>query len=350
LWIARADWVANVWRSAITSGGNAPATRRAITSPPSTRSSRSSGTASTDQPRGALGDGVEHALEIGGRGGDDAQHFGGHRLLLQGFGDLAIALLKIGVALLQLLEEARVLDRDDGLVRERLHQRDRPRVEGADLEVADAERRSGLALTQQRYSQEGVVAVLTGMQATGWKTLVGPEILRVDGLPVEDRTAGHALALDRLDWRGHPELDVAIGRDDGPVIAVDPPEHRDGRAGEPRHTLDQGVEYLLERAGRGGDDPQHLGDGVLLLASLGKLGALACTLSDARGFALAQSGDLRLRGSVQRTELPQLGLTLLGHRRIVSHARVLTAPHGIVYLDALPRDRARIARLHEVSL
>ena len=64
------------------------------------------------------------ALQVGRRRGDDPQHLGRGGLLLQRLGDLAVALLKLGVALLQLLEQPGVLDGDDGLVRERLQQRD----------------------------------------------------------------------------------------------------------------------------------------------------------------------------------------------------------------------------------
>ena len=76
------------------------------------------------EPRRALGHGVQHRLEIGRRRGDDPQDLGGRGLLLQRLGDLAVALLKLGVALLQLLEQPGVLDRDHGLVRERLQQPD----------------------------------------------------------------------------------------------------------------------------------------------------------------------------------------------------------------------------------
>ena len=68
----------------------------------------------------ALGDGVEHRLEVGRRRRDHAQDLGGRGLLLQRLGRRALS----SVALLQLLEEAGVLDGDDGLVRERLQQRD----------------------------------------------------------------------------------------------------------------------------------------------------------------------------------------------------------------------------------
>ena len=46
-WMASADWVANVFRSSTTSGGNSPGARRIIESAPMTWSSRTSGTANS---------------------------------------------------------------------------------------------------------------------------------------------------------------------------------------------------------------------------------------------------------------------------------------------------------------
>jgi hypothetical protein len=45
-WIARADWVAKVWSSSMTSGANAPGVFLLTVSPPISSSSRSNGTAS----------------------------------------------------------------------------------------------------------------------------------------------------------------------------------------------------------------------------------------------------------------------------------------------------------------
>jgi hypothetical protein len=42
---------------------------------------------------GALHDGVEDRLYVGGRPADDAEHFGGRSLVLQGLGEVAIAFL-----------------------------------------------------------------------------------------------------------------------------------------------------------------------------------------------------------------------------------------------------------------
>ena len=60
---------------------------------------------------------VEDRLRRRWARGDDPQHLGRRGLLLQRLAELAVALL-------QLLEQPGVLDGDDGLVRERLQQRD----------------------------------------------------------------------------------------------------------------------------------------------------------------------------------------------------------------------------------
>ena len=62
---------------------------------------REIGLVCTAKPRGRLDKRVEHRLQIERRPADDLQHVGGGGLLLQGFA--------------QLVEQAGVLDRDDGL-------------------------------------------------------------------------------------------------------------------------------------------------------------------------------------------------------------------------------------------
>ena len=64
-------------------------------------------------PGGALDDRVEHRLHVGGRATDDAEHFGGCRLMLQCFAQFCVALL-------QFLKQPHVLDSDNGLVGEGL--------------------------------------------------------------------------------------------------------------------------------------------------------------------------------------------------------------------------------------
>ena len=68
------------------------------------------------QARRPFGDHVEHRLQIGRRARDDAEHVVRRRLLLQRFGQRAVARL-------HLVEQADVLDGDDRLVGEGLQQR-----------------------------------------------------------------------------------------------------------------------------------------------------------------------------------------------------------------------------------
>ena len=81
------------------------------------------------QPSGALDEGAEDRLQVDRRARDDPQDLGRRRLLLQRLG-------RVAVALLQLLEQAGVLDGDDGLVGERLQQLDLPLGERLDLVAA----------------------------------------------------------------------------------------------------------------------------------------------------------------------------------------------------------------------
>ena len=46
-------------------------------------------------PRGALDDGVEHRLHVRRRAADDAEHFRGCCLMLQRFGELTPAILRL---------------------------------------------------------------------------------------------------------------------------------------------------------------------------------------------------------------------------------------------------------------
>src|SRR5262249_10794010 len=92
-------------------------------------------------PCGALNNGVEDRLHIGGRTADDAQHLGCCRLMLQG-------LAQFCVALLDLFEQPHVLDGNHGLVGEGLEKRDMFLREGTDLRAANRNSADRDILTQ----------------------------------------------------------------------------------------------------------------------------------------------------------------------------------------------------------
>ena len=78
------------------------------------------------QARGARGDGVEHGLDIRRRARNYPQNFTGCRLLFEGDAE-------VDVARLHLLEQADVLDGDDGLGGKGLDERNFPIGERLDL-------------------------------------------------------------------------------------------------------------------------------------------------------------------------------------------------------------------------
>ena len=82
------------------------------------------------EPSGALCNAVQHGLDIGGRAADDAEDLGRGRLLLERFGQFAVARL-------QLVEHPHVLDRDRRLVGEGLDQFDLLRGERPHLGAVD---------------------------------------------------------------------------------------------------------------------------------------------------------------------------------------------------------------------
>ena len=65
------------------------------------------------QPRGIFRDHIQHRLDIRRRAGDHAQNLARRGLLLQRFGELAVASI-------ELVEQPDVFDRDDGLASEGL--------------------------------------------------------------------------------------------------------------------------------------------------------------------------------------------------------------------------------------
>ncbi|HEX8809782.1 MAG TPA: hypothetical protein VF760_12395, partial [Xanthobacteraceae bacterium] len=81
---------------------------------------------SAAEPPGALDQRVKHRLQIEGRAANDLEHVGRGGLLLK--------------RLAQFAEQARVLNRDDSLIREMLDQLDLPVSERLDLLTIDHNR------------------------------------------------------------------------------------------------------------------------------------------------------------------------------------------------------------------
>src|SRR5262249_39047154 len=99
----------------------------------------------------------EHRLQLPGRRANDAQHIRCCRLLMQRFP--------------QLVEQARVLDGDDGVVSEVLHQLDLPIGERADDLPVNAESADQLTIFEHRYGDHRPIAGEFGGGNDRWITL-----------------------------------------------------------------------------------------------------------------------------------------------------------------------------------
>src|SRR5215472_13506227 len=93
------------------------------------------------EPRGALGEGVEHGLKVEGRAANQLEHVRRRGLLVQ--------------RLARLADEPRVLDCDHRLVREGRDQRDLILGERLDPLARETEHADGLALAHQRNTEQG---------------------------------------------------------------------------------------------------------------------------------------------------------------------------------------------------
>src|SRR5215471_18089740 len=118
------------------------------------------------QTRGGCGNGIDDGLQVGCRLADDAEDLTCSRLLLKGFA--------------KLIEQPRVLDGDDGLGGEVLHQFDLPAGEGAHLLAVDNKCADQFAFSKQRGQQECSNATKLNSRNKGWKALLvscfGPSI------------------------------------------------------------------------------------------------------------------------------------------------------------------------------
>src|SRR4029450_8168811 len=100
------------------------------------------------QSDGIADDRIEYGLHVSLRLTDYTQDLTRRSLLLERLGHLRMGRGQGTILLLQLGEQAHVLDRDDGLVGEGSEQRDLLVCEGADLHAPDQDRADGDPLTE----------------------------------------------------------------------------------------------------------------------------------------------------------------------------------------------------------
>src|SRR5262245_20720632 len=110
-------------------------------------------------PRGALNDGVEHGLHIGGRATDDPQHLSRRRLMLQ-------RLTQFGVALLQFLEQSHVFYGNHGLVGKAFNKHNLLVSERTNLLSSYVDDSHRTSLSDHRHTQESARATTLLIELT----------------------------------------------------------------------------------------------------------------------------------------------------------------------------------------
>ena len=200
---------------------------------------------------------IEYGLQIKGRPADDLEHVGSRGLLLQRFS--------------QLVEQASILDGDDGLIGEIAHQFDLLVGEWANLLAVDDDGADQRALFEHRHDDSRSSAREPGRSPLN--LLCG----LVDGVDhlLRMHHAAEGAAVRGDEWAPLP---IEIGergrrthqsRSVKPAIAITV-QHAEFRLTQPRRVREQGLEYELKVAGRAADHLQNLRGRSLLLQRLGE--------------------------------------------------------------------------------
>jgi hypothetical protein len=138
---------------------------------------------SVAEPDRTFHHGVEHRLKVECGASDRLKDVADRRLPLE--------------RLLRLVEQADVLDRDDGLVGERPEQVDLLRCEGTSVETAQQQRADRLALPQQWCYHDRVVRKIARLSGPERELAIGTlEIIDLDDRAVDNGPAGNRASID----------------------------------------------------------------------------------------------------------------------------------------------------------
>src|SRR5690348_15801981 len=129
-------------------------------------------------PRRALGNGIEHLLNVGRRAADDAEHLGCRSLMLQRFAQLRVALLDF-------LKQPHVFNCYDGLRGKSFQQLDLLLGERADLQAAYMNSTDGNSPAQHRRGEHRPNADTSGEARCKFIFWHCCEVINMKGLPVE---------------------------------------------------------------------------------------------------------------------------------------------------------------------
>ena len=203
------------------------------------------------KPRRRFDQRVEHGLQIEGRAADHLEHVGGGGLLLQ--------------RLAQLVEQARVLDGDDGLVGEVLTSSICLSVNGSHYGPTQQEAADGPLVADERNAHGGTVAELLREIAAQWKLIAaGGKIGHMDHLLIQDGPPGHPAAPERS-HRARAHRTGAVMRYSAQIIALAQEDDGVVSVAQASRRLGKRLEHGLQIERRAADDLEHVGGGGLLL-------------------------------------------------------------------------------------
>src|SRR5262245_16597958 len=147
-------------------------------------------------------DRVEYWLYVRRRSRNHTQDLARRRLLLQRLGDLGMSRRQRPVLILQLREQAHVLNGDDRLVREGLEQRDLVAGEPAGLATGHRDRSDRPVVAEHWHRNPASVATETSVGARGfWPSGIGVGVSDIDRRPFANGQGvprGHLVPLARL--------------------------------------------------------------------------------------------------------------------------------------------------------
>src|SRR5262249_22875151 len=226
--------------------------------------------------------GFKYRLELAGRAADDTEDLRSRGLLLQ-------CLAQIICTLAQLVEQARVVDRDDRLRGKIRHQFDLLLPKRTNLLSMDGEGPAYFVTLEHRHSQCGPRSAVNGnpRRSEGWRDIDGTNIGNMDrtlhlrDLPeagARPRTDNRsAAAFLRQPWWRTVQCGDAVFSFPLPQV-----QHAELGVAEPRRVRQYGLEHGLKVAGRARDEAQHLIGRRLLLQRLGKVPPRLRQLTGAR--------------------------------------------------------------------
>ena len=221
--------------------------------------------------------------------------------------------------LLGLVEQAHVLDRDDGLVRERLKQVDLLIRERAHLHSAQSDRPDGGRAANERCDDRAAPPVLRSLlRAARILVCRGLDVGYGERAALDERTPIHRLAIDWI-RKGSRYRDRSGVSRESELAACR--EHDDGvlSRAELRGALRDRVEHRLDLGRRGRDDPEDLADRGLPFEGILRLGDKARVLDRDRRLIGEGPHEIDLvRG--ERTDLLS-GQRQHAHHLVVMHKR-----------------------------